>query len=73
VEYAKEDTSMKQLATRFMLISYLAYSSAFEIEATCSSETPVDFISQNVDLFIIAASSESNPTTLLFVVLVPIC
>jgi hypothetical protein len=34
---------MKQLATCFMLVSYLAYSSTLKMEATCSSETSVDF------------------------------
>jgi hypothetical protein len=31
------------LATCFMLVSYLAYSSILKLEAICSSETPIDF------------------------------
>jgi hypothetical protein len=31
------------LATCFMLVSCLAYSSTLKMEVTCSSETPVDF------------------------------
>jgi hypothetical protein len=42
---AKEETSLKQVASRtsFMLVSCLAYFSNLKMEATCSSETSVDF------------------------------
>jgi hypothetical protein len=38
-------TRLKQVATRacFMLVSYMIYSSTLKMEATCPSETPVDF------------------------------
>jgi hypothetical protein len=32
-----------KLAARFMLVSYLAYSSTLKMEAVCSSEMLVDF------------------------------
>jgi hypothetical protein len=46
-EYAKKETSMKQVANRaatyFTLGSCLAYSLTLKMEATCSSGTSVDF------------------------------
>jgi hypothetical protein len=37
-------TTTALLATCFTLVSYLAYSSTLKMEATCSSETLVDFL-----------------------------
>jgi hypothetical protein len=39
----KRSKKPAKLATCFMLVSSLAYSSALKMEATCSSETSVDF------------------------------
>jgi hypothetical protein len=58
------------LAACFMLASCLAYSSILKMEATCSSETSVDFqrltgvISQKTELFKITTANASNPTVL---------
>jgi hypothetical protein len=55
------------LATCFTTVC-LAYSSTLKTEATCSSETSVDFqrttrvISQKIELFITTAVRTSNPT-----------
>jgi hypothetical protein len=43
---AKQVTDSKQnrnVATRFMLVYFLVYSSTLKTEVTCSSETSVDF------------------------------
>jgi hypothetical protein len=50
-EYA-EDTSARQAASRALLASCLAYSSAVKMQVTCSSETSVDFQSQKMELLI---------------------
>jgi hypothetical protein len=43
-EYAEQETSMKQVASKTaMVVSCLAYSSAMKMEMTCSSETSADF------------------------------
>jgi hypothetical protein len=56
------------LDTCFMLVSCLAYSSTLKMEATCSSETSVDFQRTTVrcipedKLFIITTVRTSDPT-----------
>jgi hypothetical protein len=58
------------LATCFILVSCLAYSSTLKTEATCSSEKPVDFnglygvMSQKTDLILTNAVKTSDPTKL---------
>jgi hypothetical protein len=45
-EYAKQETSMKQVAHYVgteVLTALVVKSSTLKMEATCSSETPVDF------------------------------
>jgi hypothetical protein len=43
VDWRFGGTSADLLATCFMLVSFLAYSSTVNMEATCSSETSVEF------------------------------
>jgi hypothetical protein len=56
------------LLPAFMLVSCLAYSSTLKMEATCFSETSVDFqglhgvIFQKIELFITTAVRTSNHT-----------
>jgi hypothetical protein len=56
------------LPPRLTLLSFLAYSSTLKMEATCSSETWINFqrttrfISQKIELFIPPAVRTSNPT-----------
>jgi hypothetical protein len=65
----RRNTSL--LATCFTLVSCLDYSATLNMEATCSSETSVDFhglhgvISQKMELFITTAMKTSDPTTLM--------
>jgi hypothetical protein len=68
----KQETSLRQVAsskealfaTFYMLGSCLDYSSALKIEATCSSESSVDFqqTTRRYVLFRTTAVRTSNPT-----------
>jgi hypothetical protein len=42
-EYANQGTSVKQVTSKALVVSCLAYSSTLKIVATCSSKTSVDF------------------------------
>jgi hypothetical protein len=45
LRFSQQETNIKpaaSIAVRFMLVSYLAYSSTLKMEAVCNSE-PVDF------------------------------
>jgi hypothetical protein len=54
------------LDTRFTLVSCLAYSSNLKMEATCSSQTFNDIISQKIELFITTSERTSNTLYMIF-------
>jgi hypothetical protein len=41
--YIKQETSMKQAESCYLLVSYLNYSSILKMETACSSEASFDF------------------------------